>query len=968
MKLTNQLYFVALFCAANLAQAQPTTTPAETRLNGFDQRKALTTNSLLQKLEPTSIGPSIFSCRVTDVDVDPADPTHFFTAYASGGLWYTASNGTNFRPVFDQQASMTIGDIAVDWPRGVIWVGTGECNSSRSSYAGTGIYRGKMLGKPDSIEWEWRGLPESHHIARVVLHPTNPDVLWVAVLGHLYSPNAERGIFKTTDGGKTWRNVLFAGENAGGIDLVLDPADPNTVFAATWQRSRRAWNFDGSGAGSAIWKSTDGGESFTKISTASTGFPDGEKTGRIGLCAGRSADGKTVLYASLDNQNPKPKKADEEKKEELVKDDFRKMAAADFAKLDDDKLANFLKDNDFPEKWTAKKLKAQVASGKFTPRTLVEFLEDANANLFETDYIGAEVYRSDDGGATWHRTHAEPLDAMFFTYGYYFSNIRCAAGNPEQVYLLGYNIIRSGDGGKTWENISADNVHADHHALWLNPARPGHLLNGNDGGINISWDNGDTWTKCNNPPVGQFYAVNVDAAEPYNVYGGAQDNGVWTGPSNFEASPYWQQNGQYPFKEILGGDGMQVQIDSRDNATVYTGFQFGNYFRVNKNGGEPKQITPRHELGERPLRFNWQTPIWLSRFNQDVIYLGSNKLHRSFDKGETWEVISSDLTNGGKKGNVPYGTLTSIHESPLKFGLIYTGSDDGLVHVSRDGGETWANISAGLPQQLWVSRVWASAHEKGRVFVALNGYRWDDFAAYVFVSENFGQTWSPLGADLPAEPVNVIKEDPENADVLYLGTDHGAYVSLNRGKSFQRLGKDFPAVPVHDLAVQAKARELVVGTHGRSMFKVNVADIQQLTAEVLAETLHVFDLPKKKFSRGWGKKRPFQKPVEPELAARFFANAPGKVKWSLKTKSGLVLNFGEVDCVSGLNFFNCPLELREDVLKKYQAELAAEKRDSKKPLADIKKSESGKFYLQKGMFTFELELGGKTASKEFSIE
>ena len=313
------------------------------------------------------------------------------------------------------------------------------------------------------------------------------------------------------------------------------------------------------------------------------------------------------------------------------------------------------------------------------------------------------MYRSDDGGLTWKRTHDGPLDQMFFTYGYYFSNIRCMADNPDQVYLIGFFIIRSDDGGKTWKNINGDNVHVDHHALWLNPSRPGHLVNGNDGGLNISWDNGASWLKCNNPPVGQFYAVAADDDEPYNVYGGAQDNGVWTGPSDYTASTEWHQNGQYPYKELVSGDGMQVRVDTRDNNTVYAGFQFGYYFRINKRTGDRKPVTPRHELGERPLRFNWQTPIWLSRHQQDVLYFGANKLYRSFDKGEQWEAISGDLTGGGAKGNVPYGTLTSICESPLKFGLLYAGSDDGLLHVTRDGGETWTRISDSLPQQLWVT-------------------------------------------------------------------------------------------------------------------------------------------------------------------------------------------------------------------------------------------------------------------------
>ncbi|MCC7505851.1 MAG: glycosyl hydrolase [Saprospiraceae bacterium] len=940
---------------------QPSPTPSEIRLKGFEQRKSLIDNSLIGQLPAANIGPSVFSCRVTDLDVNPADPTEMYVAYASGGLWHSANNGTTFTPVFDREAAMTIGDIAVDWANKVIWVGTGENNSSRSSYAGTGMYRSADGGKT----WEWRGLPESHHIGRIVLHPNQPDVLWVAVLGHLYSPNPERGVYKTTDGGKTWSRSLFVDENSGAIDLCIDPNDANTLYAASWQRERRAWNFSGAGEGSGIWKSTDGGSNWQRLNTPASGFPTGPNVGRIGLCAG-SSGGKTVLYASLDNQQPKPKK--EEKKEDvLTKDDLRAISKADFLKLSDTKLGAFLKDNGFPEKYTAKKVKDLVEKDKITPVTLVEYLEDANNNLFETNYTGAEVYRSDDGGLSWKKTHADPLDGINFTYGYYFSNIRCQAANPDKVYLLGFLIIKSDDGGQTWKNINGDNVHVDHHALWLDPARPGHLLNGNDGGLNISWDDGVSWIKCNNPPVGQFYAVAVDEAENYNVYGGAQDNGVWVGPSDYEASTAWHQTGRYPYEELVGGDGMQIAIDTRDNNTVYTGYQFGNYFRINRSSGGRKYITPKHDLGERPLRFNWQTPIWLSRHNQDVLYLGAHKLYRSFDKGNNWEAISSDLTQGGKPGNVPYGTLSSICESPLKFGLLYAGSDDGLIHLTRDGGETWSRISDSLPQQLWVSRVIASSHQKSRVYASLNGYRWDDFAAYLYVSEDYGQHWSRLGNDLPAEPVNVVREDPVNPDVLYVGTDHGLYVSFDRGLHFHALSKDFPAVPVHDLAIQSQASDLIAGTHGRSMYRVDVAAIQQWNAEVLASGLQLFDLPKRKYAKNWGKKQPWQELKDPKLPVEFYSNSAGKVRWEVRTKEGLVLNNGTVDCVKGFNSFTFALDIREEFLKKYQKHLDDNRKDDQKPV-HLTQSDTGKYYLQKGGYILELEKDSFKSAKEFVVE
>ncbi|TNE61652.1 MAG: glycosyl hydrolase [Bacteroidetes bacterium] len=958
-RISISLLVFILLAVLPLAAQEPTV--AERRIQAFDQHVGLEKSTLLGSLDPENIGPAVFSGRVSDVEVSPVDPTKMYVAYASGGVWYSANNGTTFEPVFDQEATMTIGDIAVDWQRGVIWVGTGESNSSRSSYAGTGIYRSADGGKT----WEWRGLPESHHIGRILLHPTDPEVIWVAVLGHLYSPNEERGVYRSTDGGRSWKRTLFVDDKSGAIDVCIDPTTPNTLYAATWERERQAWNFKGAGAGSGIWKSTDGGATWGRVSTPESGFPTGDNVGRIGLCAGQQ-NGKTVLYASVDNQNPKPKK-DEPEPDVLTKDQLRDMSPAAFQKIPEEQLNTFLKRNDFPEKYTGRKVKRLVEKGEITPQTLVEYLENANALLFDVDYIGAEVYRSDDGGQTWKRTHAEPLERINFTYGYYFSNIRCVPDNPDKVYLLGFLIISSEDGGKSWKSINGDNVHVDHHALWVNPDRPGHLVNGNDGGLNISWDDGTSWVKCNQPPVGQFYAIAVDNARRYNVYGGAQDNGVWAGPNTYRASSSWQSVGKYPYESLLGGDGMQVAVDLRDNNTVYTGYQFGFYFRIDQKSGRRKAITPKHDLGERPPRFNWQTPIHLSTHQQDILYMGAHKVYRSYNQGDDWEAISGDLTLGGKPGNVPYGTLSTIHESPLKLGLLYAGSDDGLIHVTRDGGDTWSRISDSLPQNLWVSRVTASAHEKSRVFASLNGYRWDDFTAYLYMSDNYGAEWVRIGLDLPAAPVNVVREDPENQDILYVGTDLGVYVSLDRGQTFEALCPDFPSVPVHDLVVQQREHDLLIGTHGRSIYKVNIAPVQGLTEEVLASAIHLFDLPQRTYSRNWGKKQPWQELKDPELPVVFYALDGGPANWTVKTKSGLVLNNGTVDCVKGLNSFNFALDFAELNLKKYQKELQDAQKDSKDPVL-LNKADTGKYYLHPGTYSLELQKDGTSVSANFVIE
>ncbi len=950
------------FChAIAFAQPQPPFTPASERIKSLAQRQKLIDNSILGEIPFTNIGPTVMSGRVADIEVNPADPTHFYVAYASGGLWKTTSNGSSFTPLFDREMVMTIGDIAVDWSSNTIWVGTGEVNSSRSSYSGTGIFKSTDGGKT----WSHMGLGESHHIGRILLHPKDPNTAWVAVLGHLYSPNKERGVYKTTDGGKSWTQTLFVNDNTGAIDLILDPSNPDIVYTAAWERTRRAWNFTESGPGSGIYKSTDGGKKWTKLA----GFPSGEGIGRIGLETA-TVNGQTLLYAVVDNQTPRPKKEEEKKEEELTKNDLRTMSKEQFLALDAKKLQGYLRKYNFPEKYSAEKVLDLVRKGKIQPIALVEYVEDANSLLFDTEVTGAEVYLSGDGGASWKKTHEDYLDDLFYTYGYYFAQIRVAPGSDGQkLYNLGVPILRSGDGGKTWKSINGDNVHADHHALWVNPKRPGHLVLGNDGGINISYDDGETWFKCNTPPVGQFYAIAVDHSEPYNVFGGLQDNGVWRGPSTYKASTEWHDTGRYPYRGIIGGDGMQIAVDTRDNNTIYTGYQFGNYFRIDLAREKSTYITPKHELGERPLRWNWQTPIHLSVHNPDILYMGANKLYRSMNQGDNFEAISDDLTKGGIKGDVAFGTLSSIYESPLKFGLIYAGSDDGLVWVTKDGGNNWTNISTGLPQDMWVSRVQASAHEKGRVYASLNGYRWDNFESFVYASEDYGKTWTRIGKDLPLEPVNVVREDPVNADILYVGTDHGLYVSLDRGQTFMAMYKDLPAVAVHDLIIHPKAKEIVVGTHGRSIFKAPVKELQQLNAETLAKPLVLFDIPKTRYREGWGGSwSKWGEPRVPEVLIPIYVKETGTAQLSLLAGDDLTLKTWTADLKKGLNYLSYHLDFNGEVEGAYTAFLNDNKKKADDPDVELKKGDNGQWYLRPGSYKLRLELKGEMVEGKVVVE
>ncbi len=959
IKTTLLLVFFIVSFSLSAQLDRPPFTPATERNAGYKQRLDRTSSSLLKNIPFRQLGPVVQSGRVVDVAVNPNNPTEFYVAYASGGLWKTENNGTSFTPLFQNEMVMTIGAIAVDWKTNTIWLGSGEVNSSRSSYAGAGIFKSTDGGK----NFVALGLAETHHIGRIILHPNNPKIAWVAALGHLYSPNQERGVYKTIDGGKTWEKTLFVDQNAGAVELTLDPNDVNTIYAAIWERERRAWNFVESGNHSGIYKSTDQGETWSLSSTQASGFPTGKGVGRIGLASVNNG-GNTTLYAVLDNYNRRPKKEKDPLK--LDKEELRSMTKTDFLNLEDYKIKDYLSRNNFPDKYDLKSVKKMVKTGKITPEDLVKYTESANSLLFDTPVIGMEIYQSNDNGKTWHKTHEDYLDGVYYSYGYYFGQIRTNPRNPQEIYVYGVPIIKSLDGGKTFEFIGAENVHVDHHALWVDPNKDGHLILGNDGGINISYDDGDSWVKCNTPPVAQAYAIAVDMEQPFNVYCGLQDNGVWKGPSTDKINVSWHNTGKYSFEGILGGDGMQIAVDSRDNNTVYTGFQFGNYYRINLAEKDYTYITPKHELGERPYRWNWQAPIMLSPHAQNVIYFGANKLFRSLDKGDHFEAISGDLTKGGKKGDVAFGTITSIDESPLKFGLLYTGSDDGKVYCSPDGGNTWKDVSAGLPENYWVSRIQASKFEEARVYVSLNGYRWDDFHSMVYVSEDYGKTWTKIGRDLPLEPVNVIREDPKNAAILYVGTDNGLYVSLDSGQNFMEMNKNLPAVAVHDLIIHPRDKQLVVGTHGRSLFIANVSELEQLTPELMAENLYVFDLQKAKSRSSYGKKSWFSK-NKASFEFPIYTSKAGKVSIDIQTQKGISLYRNETKVDAGINYLSYDMTVSEKQIKTYQKELNEALEDGDKPIR-LKKADNGLFYIQKGTYQLIIHQGNDEVIREWVVK
>ena len=920
-------------------------TSAEERWKGYEQRKKLEENSILKNLEFRNVGPTTMSGRVTDIDANPENPTEFYVAYASGGLWYTNNNGTTFTPIFDREAVMTIGDIYIDWKTKTIFIGTGESNSSRSSYAGMGIYKSTDQGKT----WQNLGLKDTHHIGRIVVNPENNNEIWVAAVGHLYSPNAERGVFKTNDGGKTWKKTLSADQNSGAIDLAINPQNPKEVYATLWYKERKAWKFVESGASSGIFKSNDGGESWQKISTKDSGFPADENVGRIGLSI--FPKNPNIIYAIVDNQKTRPASTTKEEKSEksLDKAKMQKITKEEFLALDDKTVNEYLDGERFPERYTSENLKKSLRENKITVKDIFNYTHNGNDDLFNIEIEGAEVYRSDDAGKSWRKTNEKNLDGLYYTYGYYFGQIWVSPTNPDKVIIAGVPILVSENGGKSFKSIDSPNVHADHHSIWFNPKNDNHFINGNDGGINISYDNGNSYIHCNSLPVSQFYSVDYDLEKPYNVYGGMQDNGVWFGPSSnkFDYKKGKFDNGDN-FKFLLGGDGMQVRVDFRDNATIYTGFQFGNYFRINRKTNERKYLEVPREIGENPLRFNWEAPFQISRHNQDIVYFASQSVYRSMDKGETWQKISGDLTRNTKQENVPYSTLSTVEESPKKFGLIYAGSDDGLVNVTKDGGNSWQKI--GDFPGFWVSMVQPSSFSESRVYLSLNAYREDDFRALLYSSDDFGKTWKKIGEDLPSEPINVIREDHTNENLLYVGTDNGLYISLDRGKTFMSANNaTLPNVAVHDLKVHHRDNELIVATHGRSIYIADVKKLQKLTPENLAKDLIVFDVESINFKENWGKSYSNFTEIEKQnFPIEFYTkNAGNAVLKIINAQNETVKTINHL-ADKGFNTINYDLTVN-----------ATEK---------SKKADDGNVYITPGKYTVEISINGVTEKKSLEVK
>ncbi len=721
--------------------------------------------ALLSALRPRNIGPAGMSGRIAAVEVQPTDPGVIWVGAATGGVWKSTNAGTTFTPVFDGERVSSIGAIAVD-PSApdVVWVGTGEGNPRNSAGVGAGLYRTRDGGRT----WELLGFERSERIHRIVVHPRDSDVVWVGVMGPAWSDGTERGVFKTTDGGKTWRRVLWENERTGVADLVMDPTNPLKLWAAMWEFRREPWFMTSGGPGSGLWVTYDGGESWKKYEEAD-GMPPGD-LGRIGLAVSRS-----------------------------------------------------------------------------DPRVVYAIVEAAPSVLL----------RSSDGGASWRTVGAGPGVAER---PFYYADIRVDPENENRVYNLGSGVRVSEDGGRTFRDLEGD-VHPDMHALWIQPDDGRHLLLGTDGGVWESRDRGATWRLFENLPVGQFYHVSVDDAIPYNIYGGMQDNGSWRGPSDV-----WQVGGirNAHWEEIGFGDGFNALVDPRDPSYGYAMSQAGNLHRFDLRNGERKSIRPWAPDGIT-LRFNWNAAIALDPFEVGTVYYGSQFVHKSPDRGHTWQVISPDLTtndpakqrqaeSGGltreNTGAENHTTLLTIAPSPVEREMIWAGSDDGKVHLTRAGGGTWDDLTGrikGVPEGTWIPHIEPSRHAPGTAYVVFDDHRRGNWEAYLYRTRNFGRDWENIGRRRDIDGfLHTVEEDPVSPNLLFAGGELGLWVSLDQGESWFKWSHGFPSVPVTSLAVHPRDHDLVIGTHGRAIWVLD--DIQPLrglaeSPDRSVEAVHVFEPP-----------------------------------------------------------------------------------------------------------------------------
>ena len=815
--------------------------------------------SWVDALNWRSIGPASMGGRIVDVEVVESDPIVFYVATASGGLFKTTNNGTTFQPVFEKEKTVSIGDVAVSVSNpDIVWVGTGEHNARNSVSWGDGVYKSSDGGK----SWTHMGLERTFQIGRIAIHPTNPEIVYVGALGRLWGTNEERGLYKTTDGGKTWQKVLSVDEKTGCVDIAMHPDDPETLLAVMYERQRD--RFEGAnpakrwGPGSGLYKTTDGGANWKKLTE---GLPN-RPLGRIGVCyypkkpdtvfaiveSDKIGHGRAGAYMGISGGGG----SGPAEIQRILNDGPASIAGLlsgdQVLEIDGNKIETY---NDLvlairkhePEQKSSLKIK-RGDEEKTLEITWGKRPGNASATPF-TSYIGGQranaqdqqgpegndtggVYKSVDGGETWQRINS--LNPRPF----YYSQIRVDPSDDQHVYVLGIAFHSSDNGGAEFKTASI-RVHPDHHALWIDPRDGRRLILGCDGGLYVSYDRGQTWDFHNILAIGQFYDVAVDTRRPYRVYGGLQDNGSWGGPSRTRGR-YGPSNADW--YRVGGADGFVCRVDPNEPDLVYYEAQFGRIGRVNVRTGERASIRPKADKNTK-YRFNWRTPYLLSNHNSRIFYCAGNFVFRSLDRGNDLRKISPEITASDR------GSATALAESPSDPNILYVGTDDGALWVTRDGGNEWQDITKnlGLAEQYLISSIEASRHEPGRAYVALDGHRSDNDAPHVFGTEDYGETWHSIVGNLPDGSTRCVREDVANPDLLYCGTEFAIWASLDRGGHWTRINSNLPTVAIHEIAVHPLVSEIVVGTHGRSLWALDVTPLRGFTKKVAAAKAHLFKPP-----------------------------------------------------------------------------------------------------------------------------
>ncbi|HUF24852.1 MAG TPA: hypothetical protein VMN81_12040 [Vicinamibacterales bacterium] len=805
MRYRSTLAIVVLTAAAVLFGWAPAPTGAQApaagdhaaHLNAWDTHEAMTQSSPYRSMNWSFIGPTNISGRIADVAVaERGSSRRLYAGSCCGGVWASDDIGQTWQAVFEKEASTAIGALAVAPSNpDILWVGTGESNIFRSSYTGVGVYRSTDNAK----SFQHMGLTDTGTIGRIVIHPTEPNIVYVASAGQEWVENEMRGVFKTTDGGKTWAHVLKISPKTGVNDLAMDPTDPNVLYAGAWQRQRRKWNDPRVEPGfseGGIFKSTDAGKTWTRLTN---GLPLPNVLGRIGIAVAPSnAD---VVYAFIDNYD----------------------------------------------------CDTQVAPGARGG--------NPGGSAARCPIKGTEIYRTNDKGATWTRVSGQTEEQRQFvkmmgqSYAWVFGNIRVDPTDENTVYTLAFNVSVSRDGGKTFGRIGApwpgappaagpaQSMGVDNHAMWIDPKNPHYIVLGNDQGFRTSTDGGQTFRRAD-LPIQTVFSMNYDMGTPFKVYASVQDHGAFRAPIDISSG---RENLQpMPWEGAPGGEYTQHAVDPRNPNILYSGKltrtdysipappRGGGAGRAGGEGAAPagpqrdKNIRPAIKPGEDPLRMQVLAPIHLSPHDPDTVYFGTQYLYRSRDRGDTWERVTGDMSYGDKAkiGDIPHQLIITISESPKKKGLIYTGTDDGRLYVSIDDGKEFAELTAGLPKRQWIAKVVASQHDEATVYVAQQGRYDEDFAVRLYKSTNYGKTFTSIAGNLPGGPINMIREDPVSPNVLYAANDFGVYVTTNGGARWDVLGGNLPSVAVMDFIVHPRDRMIVIGTHGRGVWAMDVSQIK----------------------------------------------------------------------------------------------------------------------------------------------